>query len=85
MTQSRLFSIIFNIENQYNKLMTKYWAYVLCAAGLNFFSGQIVINLISPFHHNGSPQIYCAPGHSSGIKSIEKCDTFVIKCDEDGR
>ena len=23
--------------------MNKYWAYVLCAAGLNFFSGQIVI------------------------------------------
>jgi len=43
MTQSRLFSIISNIENQYNKLMNKYWAYVLSAAGLNFFSGQIVI------------------------------------------
>jgi len=42
-TQSRLFSIISNIENLYNKLMDKYWVYVLCAAGLNFFSGQIVI------------------------------------------
>jgi len=37
MTQSRLFSIVSNIENQFNKLMNKYRAYVVCASGLNLF------------------------------------------------
>ncbi len=66
MTQSRLFSRISNIENQYNKLMNKYWAYVLCAAGLNFFSGQIIITSHLAFWPKRLTAILLRPGHSSG-------------------
>ena len=69
--------------------MNKYWAYVRCAAGLNFFSGQITITSHLAFLAMTAHRNFIAPRSFlwwlARAKSIDKCDTFVIKCDENGR